>query len=219
MTSAVDRMWNIRDAFLLWLYEEAASGNRHPHINIDAIHEAAGWAAEPMTEDEVADATNYLKAEKQIDGPQAWGGGVIRPSITSTGEKQAATGMSVRPGTERPANVTGITNNFNITTHGTANLAVNSSDFTQTITVGEKSQNIVNVADALDQYAAQEPPNATDVRRVASDLRSAASDPDANKVSLRGLLGSAIAAVAIAASTEVGQQVTELAVGTLQSLG
>ncbi len=141
------------------------------------------------------------------------------PRITSAGEKLVASGLSVRPGPPQPANTTGVTNNYNITNNAPAQVAINSNDFTQTLTVEAKADRVNAVADALDQYIAGEPPNADEVRELATEIRSAAGAPEENKTKLQALLAAAIGAVTAAAGTEIGQLVTQLALGAIQSLG
>lgn len=218
MTDAIDRMWNVRDAILLWLYSEAAEGNRHPRIALDDVHRVTGWAADPIESEDVAQATFYLKDQGLISGSGSSGGGVLRPSITSAGENQAASGMSVRPGPPKEANTTGVTNNYTFNNHGPSNNAVNSSDFTQTITVDQKTEKILEVADALEAHAESGPANADEARRLAADLREAAAEPEENKSKLLAYLGNAIGAFTLAAGTTAGQHATQLAVEALQSL-
>lgn len=218
MGVAVDRMWNVRDAVLAWLYEEAANGHRSPHPDAEAIQTTVNWAADPIDIREVHDATNYLKAEGLITGTGAMGGGVVRPFITSLGENTAAKGMTLRPGPEREANLTGVTNNYTFNNHGPSNNAVNSSDFTQTITVDQKTEKILEVADALEAHAETGPANADEARRIAADLREAAAEPEENKSKLQSFLATAIGALALSAGTTAGQQATQLAVEALQSL-
>jgi hypothetical protein len=219
MTNAIDRMWNIRDAVLLWLYTETAEGHSHPHISLDEIHRVAGWVAEPIETKEIAQATNYLKEQGLISGSGSFGGGVHRPSITSNGENQAATGMSVRPGPPKEVNTTGVTHNYTFNNHGPANNAVNSSDFTQTITVEQKTEKILEVADALDKHAAEGAVNADDAQQIAADLREAATDPVGNRARLQAYLGAAIGAFTFAVGNAASQQATDLAVSAIQSLG
>ena len=45
---------------------------------------------------EVDAATNYLKEKGFIDGQGIWGRGILRPVITSHGERKAEEGTSVR---------------------------------------------------------------------------------------------------------------------------
>lgn len=86
MSAAADRVWSARDAILLWLYEMKMQGDGSPVLDVDDVQAAANWAAEPITADEVADATSYLKDRGYIKGSGAFGGGVPRPMITSDGE-------------------------------------------------------------------------------------------------------------------------------------
>ncbi|MFB7853777.1 serine recombinase [Rhodococcus qingshengii] len=219
MSAAVDRMWDIRDAVLAWLYEEAAKGVHSPHLDVDEIQESVGWAAEPISVEEIGPATMYLKDEGLISGTASWGGGVLRPSITSDGQKQAASGQSVRPGPPIPANTTGVTNYNTVHNHGTGNFNLGGNNVTQNLTVEQQIDKVIEVAEALEKFASEESASGENARAVAEDLRSAAGDPVGNKTRLQALLSSAIAAVAVAAGSQLGLQVTQLAVGAIQSLG
>ncbi|WP_437427182.1 serine recombinase [Williamsia muralis] len=212
----------MRDAVLLWLYETKMKGHRAPVVNLEDVETTAEWAAESITPAELVDATNYLKAEGYIAGSGAFGGGIPRPMITSAGENRVAAGLSVRPGPERPANTTGVTNNYTVNTHAPTNVAIGSYDFTQTVTPSsEQADRLLAVADALDSLVASSLP-AIDPERaqtIAGDLRTAAAEPEQDKNRLVAMLAAAIGTVATAAGSEVGQQVTELAVSAIQSLG
>ncbi len=71
--------------------------------------------------------------------------------------------MSVKPGPDKEANTTGVTHNYTFNNHGPSNDAVHSSDFTQTITVEQKTEKILAVADALDKQAVEGASNAGEV--------------------------------------------------------
>lgn len=219
MSETIDRMWNIRDAVLAWLYEQAAADNHVVAVDLDALQECTGWKAEPITAREADKAMAFLIEQGLAKGTIAMGGHVLRPSITSSGDNQAATGLSVKPGPPKEANTTGVTNNYTFNNHGPSNNAVNSSDVTQAITVGEQSDRILAVADALEKYVAEAPANAAQAQDVIAGLRVEGSDPVGNKNKLMAYLSNAIATVSLAAGTEIGQQVTELAVSAIQSLG
>jgi hypothetical protein len=218
VTLAIDRMWAVRDAVLRWLYISAAQANRHPTLDLEAIQEVSGWTADPLEPDEVDAATNYLKEEGYIDGQGAWGRGIFRPVITSSGERKAEEGTSVRPGPPRPANPTGHTYNT-VNNYGTGNFNVGGQVDSQQLWAEVNVEPIVKVADALDQFAELEPEAGDRAHELADELRAEVEkeQPATNK--LKALLGSAIGAVAVAAGSEIGQQVTQLAVSALQSLG
>lgn len=218
MTDPIARMWNIRDAVLLWLYTESAADGHASAVNLDALHECTSWQAEPIDAREANRAMAFLIDQGLAKGTIAMGGHVLRPAITSAGEMQAATGLSVKPGPPKEANTTGVTHNYNITTHGSANVAVNSTRVSQTITIDQKTEKILEVADALEAHAESGPANADEARRIAADLREAAAEPEENKSKLLSYLGSAVGAFTLAAGTTAGQHATQLAVEALQSL-
>lgn len=210
----------MRDAILLWLYEQKMEGVHAPPVDVDSVQHVAQWAAEPITPDEVAAATGYLKDESYIKGSASWGGGIPRPMITSAGENRVAQGLSVRPGPPRDANTTGVTNNYNVTTNGPTNMAIGSQNVTQNMTASEaQADSLLAVADALEQLAAREPIDPTQAQALVDELRAAVDEPQQDKNKLVATLGSVIGAVAVAAGSELGQQVTQLAVGAIQALG
>lgn len=140
--------------------------------------------------------------------------------ITSRGENQVAQGLSVRPGPPQQANTTGITNNYHVTTNAPTNVAIGSQNFTQAITpTPEQADSLVAVADALEQLAAREPVDASQARALIDELRAAAAEPEQDKNRLVAILGNVIGTVTLAAGTELGQQVTQLAVSAIQGLG
>lgn len=220
MSEAADRAWSVRDAILLWLYEQSMQGVHAPPVDVESVQDAAQWAAAPITPDEVAAATGYLKNEGYIKGSAAWGGGVLRPIITSRGENQVAQGLSVRPGPPQQANTTGVTNNYNVTTNAPTNVAIGSQNFTQSITpTTEQADSLLAVADALEQLATREPIDAAQAQALVDELRAAAAEPEQDKNKLMAILGNVIGAVTLAAGSELGQQVTQLAVSAMQGLG
>lgn len=212
--------WSVRDAILLWLYEQNMQGVHAPPVDVASVQDAVKWAAEPIAPDEVAAATGYLKDEGYIKGSAAWGGGVPRPIITSRGENKVAQGFSVRPGPPQPANTTGITNNYHVTTNAPTNVAIGSQNFTQAITqTPEQADSLLAVADALEQLAEREPIDASQARALVDELRAAAAEPEQDKNRLMAILGNVIGAVTLGAGSELGQQVTQLAISAIQGLG
>ena len=56
-----------------------------------------GWQAEPLTTDEVAEASDWLLHEGSLSGSSSMGHGVGRPSITPRGEAFPDSGLIARP--------------------------------------------------------------------------------------------------------------------------
>ncbi|MFE5877782.1 serine recombinase [Rhodococcus sp. NPDC056506] len=212
-----DRMWAIRDALLRWQYIEATRGSKRVTLDVSDLERETKWSGAHIRPTEADQATAYLVSQGLIRG-SAHPDGRKMIMITADGQNKAATGMSVKPGPPKEANTTGVTNNYTFNNHGPSNNAVNSSDFTQTITVDQKTEKILEVADALEAHADSGPANADEARRIAADLREAAPEPEENKSKLLSYLGSAIGAFTLAAGTTAGQQATQLAVEALQSL-
>lgn len=218
MSAAVDRMWSIRDAILAWLYEEKANLRAPQTITAEQIRNAVGWTAEPITDDELVRDGTYLEEEEYIRGIGNFGSLLpVHPELTARGENFAAKGVSVRPGPERQAITTGVTNTtYNF--HAPSQVAINSSDFEQTLTIEGQKDQVNAVADALDEYAAQDLPNAAQARGLAGDLRDAAMAPEQNAGRLRTLLATVVGIATTSAGTAIGQQLTEAAVALLQAL-
>jgi hypothetical protein len=67
--NAIDRVWSVRDAVLKWLYLKAmVIGNRHPVLLAEDIAKTFDWQADPLTEPEVADASDWLKDKGYLSG-------------------------------------------------------------------------------------------------------------------------------------------------------
>ncbi|WP_280508035.1 hypothetical protein [Nocardia flavorosea] len=217
----VDRMWNIRDAILAWLYQEKVALRTPNSIQPAAVSQAVGWAADPITPDEILRDGAYLVEGGLIRSMAAAAdGSLLFPEITAAGEQHAERAVSVRPGPEREAVTTGINNTYNITNNAPSQLAFNSSDVTQTLTVESQVKRINAVADALSELAEVEEDGARaeQARTLASDLREAAAEPERNVGPLRAFLGTAVSIAATAAGSQVGQAVGQLSIEALQGL-
>lgn len=219
MSTNADRMWSIRDAILLWLYEEQAGARKPNIISSERLQTAVGWVPEPITRDELLRDIEYLRSDGYIDGTGTSEGDLLYPSILPKGEHLVAKEVSVRPGPERPAEPTGpTTHNWTFNNSGPTQMAINSGNFTQNMTVAAKRERINEVADTLDRYADEGLDNAGQARALAQQIREANAAPEENAGALRTLLASAIGAVAGAAGTEIGQQVMQLVTNALPLL-
>lgn len=217
--SGDERMWDIRDAVLLWLYQQAVQGNRTPHRNAAQIQAAAQWGGAPIEERELADATKALHAAGLITGTNGWGAGFMLPELTPSGEALVASGQSCRPGPAQPINPPTV-NHITTHVHAPSQLAIGNRDVEQTLTIGRTDDKLITVADALEAFLAeQEPANADEVRRLALELREVAALPDRDDNRVKVTLASIIGAVASSAGTEIGQQVTTLVLDAMRSLG
>lgn len=220
MSQNVDRMWNIRDAILAWLYEQAAALKSPDKIDAAEIQHAVHWQAADMTDEELRRDAQFLLDEQLIQGVPTFGGGVVRPRITSEGEKFAAKGISVRPGPEKQANITGVTNNYTFNNSGPTQIAVNSQDFEQNMTVEAKAERANAIADALDRLAEEEAAaNGEQVRELAGEVRRTAAEPGENNTGLKAALLNVISAVSSFANSQAGQQIVQMAVNLLPALG
>jgi hypothetical protein len=217
MNPGIDRMWAVRDAVLMWLYVLAADGRRHPTLDLDEIQELSGWNADPLTVDEIGSATSYLKDEGYLTGQASWGGGILRPNITSRGERKAEEGTSVRPGPVQPANPTG--NTFNVHNYGTGNFNVGGHVDNQQLWSQSSEEPVLRVAIALDRFAQAEADDGVRAKEIAEGIRGEVRTGRPVMSKLRALVGAAIGTVATAAGTELGQHVTDAAVNALQVLG
>lgn len=194
---------------------------RTKHIYIDApqVQPAVDWASDPISSDEINSATTYLFQKYLVTGQHRSDGRLKNPTITAEGEDKAESGTSVRPGRIEPANTTGTVYNNTINNHGSANIALQSNDFTQKLTIEQKANKILKVAHALDAHASTGPANADEARRIAAGLRQAVPDPKENRTKLQTNLASAIGAFTFAKDATAGQEATQLAVSAIQSLG
>jgi hypothetical protein len=218
MNETITRQWAVRDAVLMWLYTKSAEGNRHPVLMPDAIAQTTGWSAEPLTREEVDNASVWLRDQGLLSGDAAWGGGVPRPAITAKGESFADKGRSVRSMFDEPAAATPSMNFFN---SGTANFAVNSpgAEQSNTVTVNEMEK-VREVVKALEKAAVDEGVSAeaaAEAREIAEELRSQVEQDNPDRFSVkRGLLRAA-GAMATSFGTSAGAQLGPMALEAVQA--
>jgi DNA invertase Pin-like site-specific DNA recombinase len=196
-TNPIDRVWSIRDAVLKWLYlKTMVENNRLPHLKADDITKTVDWQGDPLTQQEVAAASEWLRDEDYIGGTASWGYGVVRPHITPKGEALADRGTSVRGG-DAPADPQGATT---IHISNSTNVAIDSPGATQTYTAAEQIERAVAVADALEKasYATSE---GIEAHRIASEIKAAVKEPQPKPSRLKQLVMYAITA----GTTELGQ--------------
>lgn len=91
-----ERLWNLRDGVLAWLYELRLEGATIAEAKPAAFMEATSWAGSEVTREEVNAALEWLMEEGYVDGTGTMQRIVLRPKLTPYGEKYAASGKSVR---------------------------------------------------------------------------------------------------------------------------
>lgn len=211
--NAIDRVWSIRDAVLKWLYLKAmVDGNRHPVLLVEDIAKSVDWQADPLTEPEVAAASDWLKDEGYLTGGGTFGHGVVRPSITPRGEALADAGQSVRGG-NTPADPQGITM---ITISNSTNVAVGSPGATQTYTMTQQRERSVAVADAL-EASSGDSLEVAEAHRIASEIKAEAASDQPNTSRLKQLVMSAITAGAAALGQAAATDLVHLGSQALQT--
>lgn len=205
-----ERLWNLRDGVLAWLYELRLEGATIAEAKPAAFMEATSWSDTEVTRDEVNAALEWLMEEGYVDGTGTMQRIVLRPKLTPYGEKYAASGKSVRdlPG------VAEVQSPY-LHIEGSSGVAVafNSPGATQTVNVQRKVEQARTLADAIEQGL----PAVTDeqVRAAAeelvSDLRGESSSDSPSPGRLKTLATAAMTSIATAAGTEVGKVVVEAA--------
>lgn len=217
VNAAVDRVWTIRDAVLKWLYlKSMVDGHRHPVLQANDIAKSVEWRAEPLTQQEVAAASDWLKEQGYISGPGAWGGGVVRPSITPKGEALADAGRSVRGGDSRaePQEAAAIR------ISNSANIAIHSPAAQQSYSASMQLEKVATVAAALERAARVpkvSPETAGEAERTAAEIRAEVSrlEPDHGK--LKQLLFSSMTRIAAGFGQATGTDLAHLASEALQT--
>jgi hypothetical protein len=212
-----------RDALLRWLYERAAAGEHVPYLH---NFWESGYARFLSTRGdffaiaEIDDASRWLRDEGYISGPEAAGGGIVRPRIEAKGERLVENDRSASE--DRTA-----AGGTNITVTGSTGVSVatNSPGATQTVTValtGEMRRQILTVADYLDQTAAQLGAPAEELARVPeliAELRIVAGGPAADRGKLRQLLDTARQLAIGAAGAPLGAGLEALVHQAARALG
>ncbi|WP_342661729.1 hypothetical protein Rruber_05556 (plasmid) [Rhodococcus ruber] len=218
MSEAVERQWNVRDAVLKWLYVRTAEGAHAPVPKVDNIMEVVDWEGDPITDEEVAKATNHLKERGFIKGPSAMGAGVIRPIITAEGELHADRNVSVRDKFEArvPANTTN-----NIVVHGNAsgNFSAGGTNVTQSFDATVAVEKVNAVADMLAKAVADRGVDDEQAREASEIVEALQAEArQSNWIRVREFLGKAFGAAGLAAATTGGEAFPQLVMDAMQSL-
>lgn len=140
-----------RDAVLHWLYEQYVTGTTTPNLQDFFGSPFSLYYGAPFENAEIDTASRFLKDEGLIEGQGAWGGGIVRPTLTSKGVRLAVSGRSVND----PEPSVGGTVHLTINQHGDYAVAQAAGhgaaqNFTQTA-VEDHKQQILGFAGALEE--------------------------------------------------------------------
>lgn len=122
------RAQELRDIVLNWLYDEQLSGGKVSVLNDFLKSPLNQYLGDPFTEEELWRAGKWLLDQEYIDGMRAYGNILARPIVTTKGINVIETEQSVN----KALNAAGVTmNNVTITGSQSVNVAVGSSNVTQ----------------------------------------------------------------------------------------
>lgn len=204
-----ERLWNLRDGVLAWLYELRLEGATIAEAKPAAFMEATSWSGSEVTREEVNAALEWLIEEGYVDGTGTMQRIVLRPKLTPYGEKYAASGKSVRdlPG------VAEVQSPY-LHIEGSSGVAVafNSPGATQTVNVRQKAEQARTLADAIEQaLPAVTDKQARAAEELVSDIRGESNSDSPSPGRLKTLATAAMTSIATAAGTEVGKVIIEAA--------
>jgi hypothetical protein len=181
-----------RDAFLYWLYDAKLGGSDSPDTEAFDRSDFSSYYGSTFTQAEVNAAGEWLRDEGHLTALNVAAAGVVRPTITTKGQKVVERGASVNDDSPAAANMPV---NVNFTNSGSYNqIALNSPGATQSMTVTiteDRSECLTKLASAVDEYAPHlglNPGQAAEAQTVALALREVAAEPVADSGRLKGLI-------------------------------
>lgn len=209
-----ERMWNLRDGVLAWLYELRVEGTTIAEAKPTAFMEATSWGDSEVTREELNAALEWLMREAYVDGTGTMQRIVLRPRLTPYGEKYAASGKSVRD----LAGGTEVQNPY-LHVEGSSGVAIafNSPGTTQTVSVQQKVHQARSLADAIEQAipAVADEKVRADAQELLAEIRGESSSDSPSAGRLKTLATTAMTAIATAAGTEAGKAIVEAALPLL----
>jgi len=159
-----ERRRRMRDDYLIWLYDQHEEG-KSPSAD-SYLETGANFLGLLYTQEDLELTGEWLKERNFIRGPGVWGRpDPLRPQLTAKGTMYVEEGLSVH---ETPASA-GSTSYHNVI-HGSAIVAQNSQNVTQTQNINTWKDQARELADAVAQLA-QLTPSDGDLSKVAVDLR------------------------------------------------
>lgn len=209
-----ERLWNLRDAVLAWLYELRVEGATIAEAKTATFMEATSWSDTEVTREDLNAALEWLMEEGYVDGTGTMQRIVLRPHLTPYGEKYAASGKSVR---DLPGVADAQSPYLHIESSSGIAVAFNSPGATQTVNVQQKVEQARTLADAIEQAL----PTIADVQvrgaaeQLVSEIRGESNSDSPSPGRLKALATAAMTSIATAAGTEVGKVMIEAALPLL----
>lgn len=209
-----ERLWNLRDGVLAWLYELRITGTAIAEALPEPFMTATSWSDAEVTREELNDAVEWLIDEGYVDGTGTMQRVVVRPRLTPYGEKYAASGKSVRdlPG------VAEVQSPY-LHIEGSSGVAVafHSPGSTQNVNFQQRIEQARNLADAIERAL----PAVTDdqvhanAEELVAAIRAESSSETPAPGRLKVLATAAMTSIATAAGTDLGKAIVEAALPLL----
>lgn len=209
-----ERLWNLRDGVLAWLYELRITGTAIAEALPEPFMTATSWSDAEVTREELNDAVEWLMDEGYVDGTGTMQRVVVRPRLTPYGEKYAASGKSVRdlPG------VAEVQSPY-LHIEGSSGVAVafHSPGSTQNVNFQQRIEQARNLADAIERAL----PAVTDdqvhanAEELVAAIRAESSSETPAPGRLKALATAAMTSIATAAGTDLGKAIVEAALPLL----
>ncbi|WP_078292831.1 hypothetical protein [Mycobacterium sp. D16R24] len=209
-----ERLWNLRDGVLAWLYELRIAGTTIAEALPEPFMTATSWSDTEVTREELNAALEWLMDESYVDGTGTMQRIVVRPHLTPYGEKYAASGKSVR-------DLPGVADVENPYLHvvGSSGVAIafNSPGAIQTINIKQKVEQARSLADAIEKAlpAIANEEVGADAEELVSEIRGESNSDSPSPGRIKTLATTAITAIATAAGTEAGKAIIEAALPLL----
>jgi hypothetical protein len=209
-----ERLWSLRDGVLAWLYGLRVDGETTAEAKPPAFMAATCWSDTEVTRAELNAAVEWLKDEGYVDGIGTMQGVVVRPHLSTYGERYAASGKSVRdlPG------VADVQSPY-LHIEGSSGVAVafHSPGATQTVDVQQRIEQARTLADAIERALSAVPDERVraDAEQLASDIRDESSSEAPAPGRLKALATAAMTSVATAAGSDLGKAIVDAALPLL----
>lgn len=210
----VERLWNLRDGVLAWLYELRVEQVTISEAEPTAFMAATSWSETVVTAAELNSAIDWLKDEGYVDGVSTMQGIVLRPCLSAYGERYAASGKSVR---DLPGVVEVQSPYLHIEGSKDVAVAFGSYHVTQTVSVHQKLEQAQVLAEAIEQAlpAVSDEKIRADAEKVAAEIRAESSSETPKPGRLKALAATAVTSIATAAGTDIGKAIAQAAIPLL----